>query len=148
MMAHGHDGTPSQPTPSQQHQPVQEVIQPRQQPAQPEPVVPAKPVPSRPDIVLPPEPEADDEGSLELIFRMPVSGERIRRRFLKDETIQVLYDFVDDLQNKEKCQFEGLTTYEPNYQILQSMPRKVYSDKEVTLESVGFYPRGAMLQIQ
>ena len=28
------------------------------------------------------------------------------------------------------------------------MPRKVFADKAATLEAAGFYPRGAMLQIQ
>ena len=36
-----------------------------------------------PVVNLPDEPSADEEDSLELVFRMPLSGERIRRRFLK-----------------------------------------------------------------
>ena len=28
---------------------------------------------------------------------MPVTGERINRRFLKEDKIQILYDFVDSL---------------------------------------------------
>lgn len=55
---------------------------------------------------MPDEPSADNEASLELIFRMPLSGERIRRRFLKDDKITLLYDFVDDLQNQGKCKFD------------------------------------------
>jgi hypothetical protein len=95
---------------------------------------------------MPTEPSADNEASLELIFRMPLSGERIRRRFLKEDTISLLYDFIDDLQNQGKCKFdEDGDTFCTDYQIIQSMPRKVYSDKDATLESVGFFPRGAML---
>ena len=48
-------------------------------------------------IELPEEPTKESEGSLELVFRMPLSGERIRRRFLKDDKIALLYDFIDDL---------------------------------------------------
>ena len=76
---------------------------------------------------------------------MPLSGERIRRRFLKTDTISLLYDFIDDLQNKGKCQFEGVTNYTSKYEIIQTMPRKVYDDKTATLDDLGFYPRGAML---
>jgi hypothetical protein len=31
---------------------------------------------------------------------MPVSGERISRRFLKTEKVQMLYDFLDSLGDK------------------------------------------------
>jgi len=31
---------------------------------------------------------------------------------------------------------------------MQARPKVIYSDKTQTLEQVGFYPRGAVLQIQ
>tara|TARA_B110000977_G_C10701907_1_gene347716 strand:+ start:411 stop:515 length:105 start_codon:yes stop_codon:yes gene_type:complete len=34
---------------------------------------------------------------------MPLSGERITRMFAKGDKVQVIYDFVDHLQNEEKC---------------------------------------------
>jgi hypothetical protein len=48
-------------------------------------------------VTLPEEPTAGAEGSLEIILRMPESGERVSRRFLKEDRLQVLYDFVDHL---------------------------------------------------
>jgi hypothetical protein len=79
---------------------------------------------------------------------MPLSGERIRRRFLKTDTVQILYDYIDSLQDSGKCQFEGVTDYTDKYEIMQARPRVIYSSKSDTLEAVGFFPRGAMLQIQ
>lgn len=76
---------------------------------------------------------------------MPLSGERIRRRFLKDDTIQTIYDFIDTLQDQEKCQFEGIDGYTDKYQVMQTRPRVIYNEKDKSLESVGFHPRGAML---
>ena len=51
-------------------------------------------VPMR-QITLPEEPTKENTDSLELIFRMPLSGIRVNRRFLKTETVQILYDFID-----------------------------------------------------
>lgn len=49
------------------------------------------------EINLPPEPTKEDADSLELIFRLPDSGERVSRRFLKSDTVQLVYDFIDYL---------------------------------------------------
>ena len=70
---------------------------------------------ARREITLPIEPVEDEAESLELIFRMPLSGERIRRRFYKTEQISVLYDFIDHLQNIETCKFEGVLSYTSLY---------------------------------
>ena len=61
-----------------------------------------------PVINMPEEPTTENPDSLELVFRMPLSGERMRRRFLKDDTVSLLYDYIDDLQNQKKCEFEGV----------------------------------------
>ena len=98
-----------------------------------------------PKVVMPEEPSKEEADSLELIFRMPVSGERVSRRFLKTDTIGLLYSFVDHLQAEGKCSFEGVEGYHQAYQIMQSMPRKLFTEKDKTLEAVGFFPRGAML---
>lgn len=103
------------------------------------------PVKKGPEVTLPEEPSKDDVNSLEIIFRMPLSGERVNRRYLKTDKVQLLYDFIDHLQNEKKCQFEGVEGYCENYRLIQSMPRKLFTDKEMTLETAGFYPRGAML---
>lgn len=73
---------------------------------------------------------------------MPVSGERVSRRFLKTDKIQHLYDFVDSLG--DKMQFEN---HNSTYEIIQSMPRKVFTNRERTLVEEGLFPR-AMLQIK
>jgi len=96
---------------------------------------------------LPEEPTKETEDSLELIFRMPESGDRIQRRFMKTDTVQIVYDFIDDLQDKGTCKFEGIETYTDKYQIIQTRPKVEYDDKTKTLEDVGFFPRGAMLVV-
>ena len=53
-----------------------------------------------PKIILPEEPLEGDPDSLAIILRMPVTGERITRRFLKTDTIGLLFDFVDHLQGE------------------------------------------------
>lgn len=54
-------------------------------------------------ISLPEEPTPDNEDSLELVLRMPSNGERVKRRFLKSDAIELVYDFIDHLQNEGKC---------------------------------------------
>jgi|TARA_B110000305_G_C19102963_1_gene476123 hypothetical protein len=48
-------------------------------------------------INLPEEPASDNGDSTNIGFRMPLSGERVQRRFLKTDKIQLLYDYIDDL---------------------------------------------------
>ena len=50
-----------------------------------------------PEINLPDEPEENNADSLEIILRMPDSGSRMRRRFLKSDKIELVYHFVDHL---------------------------------------------------
>lgn len=89
------------------------------------------------------EPPQDDPNACHLVFRLPGSGERVNRRFLKTQKIQVLYDFVESLG--EQLQFENMhTPHGDNFTIFQSMPRKEYIDREKTLGEEGLFPR-AML---
>ena len=126
----------------------EDVIQPKARPESPEPMMSPPPKKEEAPIInLPDEPGTDNPDSFELLFRMPLSGERIKRRFLKSDTVKLLYDFVDHLQIEEKCQFEGVSSYTSKYEILQPRPRVVYTDRSATLESLGFHPRGAILQI-
>ena len=62
-------------------------------------------------INLPAEPGKDNADSLELVLRMPVSGARVNRRFMKTDTVGIIYDFIDQLQNEEKCTFDGINGY-------------------------------------
>lgn len=92
--------------------------------------------------MLPPEPEASDPNACNIVIRLPGSGERVSRVFLKDHTVGVLYAFVDSLG--EKVQWESGHTH-PEYTILQSMPRKEYKDKSKTLGEVGLFPRAVLV---
>lgn len=71
-----------------------------------------------------------------------MTGERITRRFRKEETVQILYDFIESMG--DKVQFEHTAG---NFVIMQSMPRKVYTEKEKTIGEAGLFPR-AMLQVK
>ena len=89
---------------------------------------------------LPEEPAEKDPLACHIVLRLPGSGERVNRRFLKTDTVQVIYDFVDSL-GPQRLSFESSSQ---QYLILQSMPRKEFTDKEKKLEEVGLFPR-AML---
>jgi len=49
------------------------------------------------------------------VFRLPGSGERVQRRFLRGETVEVLYRYIDSII--DKIQFESGNTH-PAYTIL------------------------------
>lgn len=104
--------------------------------------------PERRKIELPEEPAPGSADAARVVFRMPLSGERVERHFLRSDKVQLLYDFVDHLQNEDKCKFEGVEHYTDKYRLVQPMPRKNYEDKHATIEEAGLFPRGAMLQIQ
>ena len=90
---------------------------------------------------LPEEPTADEPNACQIVFRLPGSGERVQRRFHKDQTVSVMYLFIDSIS--DQIQFENSN----KYVIMQSMPRKEYRDKEKTFGEVGLFPR-AMLQVK
>ena len=87
--------------------------------------------------MLPDEPDPADSKACHLVFRLPGSGERVSRRFLKDQTIDVLYMYIDSLH----IQFE----HSSKFVILQSMPRKEYRDRGRTLGEEGLYPRAVLM---
>ena len=97
---------------------------------------------------LPEEPSKDNSDSLEIVLRLPDTGKRVPRRFLKSDTLSLVYDFVDHLQNEQECTFDGIDGYTAKYQLVTNMPRKVYTDRAKTLEELGFFPRGGMMVIQ
>lgn len=97
---------------------------------------------------MPDEPEQGNPDATNIGFRMPLSGERVQRRFLKTDKIQLLYDFIDDLQNQDKCKFDGVESYTDQYHLFQIRPKVVYENKEQTLQEAGLWPRGPILQIQ
>lgn len=79
---------------------------------------------------MPEEPGEKEADATRIVFRMPMSGERIQRRFLKTDKLQIMYDFIDHLQNEEKCKFDGVESYTDEYHILQIRPKVVYDNKE------------------
>lgn len=89
---------------------------------------------------LPEEPSDKDSNACQIVFRMPVTGDRVTRRFMKTDLVLSLYDFVDSL-GPEKLQLENANN---GYLIMQSMPKKVFTIKTVSLAEVGLHPR-AML---
>ena len=75
-----------------------------------------------------------------LILRLPISGERHKRRFLKTDKVEYLYTYIDYLNSKGDCSFElesqsNVGTKDQNqkfnYQIVQSFGPKriIYEDK-------------------
>ena len=63
---------------------------------------------------MPIEPGADDKDACNIVFRLPGSGERVNRRFLKTDTVEVMYQFIDSIQ--DQIQFENAE--KPSYIIL------------------------------
>lgn len=50
---------------------------------------------------LPPEADAADAQNVcHIVFRLPGSGERVSRRFLKDQKIELLYMFIESISDK------------------------------------------------
>lgn len=43
------------------------------------------------------EPSADEKDSVQIVFRKPLGNERLQRRFLKSDSVQRLYDYIDML---------------------------------------------------
>lgn len=88
------------------------------------------------------EPADGTEGITVIKFREPHTGKSFSRKFLKNHTIQNLYDYVasklDEVEFEEEHHFE--------FELVQNMPFKVFSDSHKTLEEEGLFP-GAFLQI-
>lgn len=81
-----------------------------------EPLMPvSKP---RRQIDLPDEPTADNENATRMIFRLPITGQRVERHFLKSDRVALMYDFVDHLQYENKCRFEGVDDWTDDYILL------------------------------
>ena len=87
--------------------------------------------------MLPEEPEASDPNACHLVFRLPGSGERVSRRFLKDNTVDLMYLYIDSLHITLE--------HSSKYVILQSMPRKEYRDRGRTLVQEGLFPRAVLV---
>ena len=90
--------------------------------------------------LLPEEPAETNSDACQIILRLPGSGERVSRRFLKTEQVQVLYYYLESL-GPEKMQIES---HGNGFVIFQSMPRKEYTDMSKTLSEAGLYPKALL----
>ena len=79
---------------------------------------------------MPEEPAEGQEGSCKIVFRLPVSGERTTRRFMLEDKVQVLHDYISTLDIQRESPSAELVLF-------QSMPRKEFRNKEKTLKEEG-----------
>ena len=92
--------------------------------------------------ILPPEPSMDDPNKTIIVFRYPDGMKSVTRRFLKTDTINILYIFIETL-GKEIYTEDDSTSFE----LIQTFPFKRYDNREKTLEEEGLYPN-SVLQIK
>ena len=82
------------------------------------------------------EPDEDNEDSTEIIIRYPNTGKRASRRFLKENKIQYLYNYIlslDDLLEEINYQ---------QFKMSQPFPLKYFEDLDESFENYGLYPDG------
>ena len=84
---------------------------------------------------LPDEPAEDEEGVTTVQFRMP-HGSEVQRRFRKTDTIGLLYDYIYSLGAEP-----GFESSSGDFVIIQNFPKKIFDDRDRTLEEEGLYPR-------
>ena len=82
------------------------------------------------------EPDEDNENCTEIIIRYPNSGKRASRRFLKEEKIQYLYNYLISLDD-----FVQEINYQ-NFYMTQPFPKKYFKDLDESFENYGLYPDG------
>ncbi|KAJ3102579.1 hypothetical protein HDU97_000448 [Phlyctochytrium planicorne] len=86
---------------------------------------------------LAPEPPANAKEVAKVSIRLP-SGERVIRRFLADETIQNLYNFIESLDLSP-------ISVEADIVAVNAYPRKVFLDLTQTLREAGVYPSASLI---
>ena len=91
---------------------------------------------------LPPEPDDSNPDKCTILFRYPDGNRNVERKFLKNDKISLLYDFIETL---------GRDIYTENdnnkFELIQTFPFKKYDDLNKTLEEEGLFPN-SMLQIK
>lgn len=85
---------------------------------------------------LPDEPSEDNPDACTVQFRLPDGTKTIQRRFLKNDKIKVLYDYIHSLG--EENGFEHMAS---NFDILQNFPKKLFDEMDKTLDEEGLFPR-------
>jgi hypothetical protein len=88
------------------------------------------------------EPEEDNPDVCVISFRYPDGDKRKERRFLKNNKIKDLYDYIESLGNE-------IYTEDGNgvFSLYQPFPPKKYENMENTLEKEGLFPN-ALIQIK
>ena len=90
---------------------------------------------------MPKEPEEGSPDVAVIVFRAPGSGKRFTRRFLKTDTVKLLYDYVRTLEEDDL----GFDDPSNDFNLMQPMPRKVFEeDGSKSIEAAGLH-RGALL---
>lgn len=92
---------------------------------------------------LKPEPDDSNPDKCIILFRFPEGEKSVQRKFLKQDKIQLLYDFVKSLGREIFTEQDF-----HHFSILQSFPYKLFDDKlDSTLENEGLFPN-SVLQIK
>ena len=90
-----------------------------------------------------PEPDDDNPDKCIIVFRYPDGEKNIQRKFLKQDKIIVLYDFIKSLGREIFTENEH-----HHFSLLQTFPYKLFDErKESTLEEEGLFPN-SVLQIK
>lgn len=87
------------------------------------------------------EPGKEAEGIVQVMIRMP-HGRRVQRAFLTSDVVAQLYHFanVEGGEVEDEHALAGLL-----YRLVSSMPRRVYEDRDATLEAEGIKGKCALL---
>ena len=90
-----------------------------------------------------PEPDDDNPDKCIIVFRYPDGEKSVQRKFLKQDKINVLYDFIKSLGREIFTENEH-----HHFSLLQTFPYKLFDErKESTLEEEGLFPN-SVLQIK
>jgi hypothetical protein len=92
---------------------------------------------------LKPEPNDDNPNKCVILFRFPDGEKSVQRKFLKQDKIKILYDFVKSLGREIFMEEEN-----HHFSLLQTFPYKLFDEiQDHTLEQEGLYPN-SVLQIK
>ena len=95
---------------------------------------------------LPDEPEATDEGVVNIAFKMP-DGSRIMRRFLMSHTAKALFLFIDGYE-KLHADSSRLAVVPGTYRLVAQHPRRVIENNDAgTIEGAGLTHKQEALMI-
>ena len=92
---------------------------------------------------LKPEPEDDNPDKCIILFRFPDGEKSVQRKFLKQDKINSLYEYIKSLGREIFTE-----NYNHHFSLLQTFPYKLFDDKkDNTLEEEGLFPN-SVLQIK